>query len=120
MDREPDQRLSDAQLFDFNAGLMADYDDEKARADLEKYGDAFRFQLIAALHLSDWAERLDDPDDPIRKSMDVRETRGWVNEREIHGWVNALQAVAAYLRQGYYLPGGNLFEEVVSKRQPPA
>lgn len=27
---------------------MADYDDENAHADLEKYGDAYRFQLVAA------------------------------------------------------------------------
>jgi hypothetical protein len=52
-------RPKDAHLFDFNAGLLADYDDDKARAELQRHGDAFRFQLIAALHLSEWAERLD-------------------------------------------------------------
>jgi hypothetical protein len=113
-------RPNDAHLFDFNAGLLADYDDDKARAELQRHGDAFRFQLIAALHLSEWAERLDDPDDPLRKSMDIRESRGWVSDAEIRGWVNALHAVAAYLRQGYYLPGGSLFEEVVGERQPPS
>jgi hypothetical protein len=52
--------------------------------------------------------------------MDIRKSRGWVSDAEIRGWVNALHAVAAYLRQGYYLPGGSLFEEVVGERQPPS
>jgi hypothetical protein len=100
--------LSDAQLFDFKAGLMADYDDAQARADLEWHGDAFRYQLVAALHLSEWAETLADESDPIYESMEAN---------EIRGWVNALQNVAAYLRQGYYLPGGKLYDEVVSDRE---
>lgn len=100
--------MDDRHLFDFNAALLLDYDDEKARADLEKYGDAFRFQLIAAMQLSDWADRLADPDDPTHRMMD---------EREIRGWVNALREVAAVIRQGSYLPGGPLYEGVLRERQ---
>lgn len=103
--------LSDAQLFDFNAALMEDYDDEKARADLEEHGDVFRAQLIAALYLSDLAETLADPNDPTYKSMDAL---------KVSGWVDSLRHVAAYLRQGYYLPGGMHYEEVVRKRQLPS
>lgn len=99
--------LSDAELFDFNAALMVDYDDEKAHANLERYGDAFRYQLVAALSLDDWVADLQDPDSLASKHLD---------EIAVRGWVNALQHVAAYFRQGYYLPGGRLFEEVVHRR----
>ena len=85
---------------------MADYDDEKAHADLEKYGDAFRFQLIAARHLDDWAKQLEDPDSPLTAEMD---------EIELRGWVNAIRNVAAFLRQGYYLPGGQHYEQIVNR-----
>lgn len=100
--------LSDQELFDFNAALMGDYSDEKAHVDLEKYGDAFRLQLVAALHLDSWAARLQE-DDALARRLD---------EKEIRGWVNALQNVAALLRQGYYLPDGLHFEEVVRRRRP--
>ena len=95
---------------DFNASLLADYNDDAAHAALETYGDAFRYQLAAALHLSDWAERMSDPEDPIHETMDAQ---------EIQGWINAIHHVAGYLRQGYYLPGGLHFEQVVSERQSP-
>jgi hypothetical protein len=39
-----------------------------------------------------------------------------MDELEVRGWVNALQQVAAYFRQGYYLPGGMQFEQVVRDR----
>ena len=39
-----------------------------------------------------------------------------MDEKEVRGWVNALQNVAAFLRQGYYLPGGIHFEQVVRER----
>ena len=104
MNDSPEIPLSDAQLVDLNANLMADYDNEGAHADLEKYGDAFRFQLVAALQLSEWAEKLEA--DPI-PDMDPTEMRGWVD---------ALQEVAALLRQGHYLPGGPGFEDVMRDR----
>jgi hypothetical protein len=62
--------LSDAELFDFNAGLMVDYDDEKAHSDLETYGDAYRFQLVAALHLDEWVASLQDPGSPGSQQLD--------------------------------------------------
>ena len=105
-----DMPFSDQRLFDFNAALMEDYDDAKAHADLETYGDAFRFQLVAALDLDDWAERLEDPDSPLTRTLD---------ELEIRGWVNATRQLAAYLRQGYYLPGGVQYERVLRDRGDP-
>lgn len=78
------------------------HDDEEAHANLKKYGDAFRYQLVAALHVDEWAQKLGDPDDPLPNMHPV----------EIRGWVNALQNVAAMLRQGNYLPGA-AFEQFV-------
>ncbi len=72
--------LSDAELFDFNAALIEDYDDEKAQVDLETYGDAFRFQLIAALHLDAWVASL-------------QEDEAILGPGEVRGWVNALKAL---------------------------
>lgn len=97
--------LSDAQLLDFNAAHILLYSDEETREYLERFGDAFRYQLVGALQLDEWAANLED--DPIA-SMDPVEVRGWVN---------ALRNVAAILRQGNYLPGGSLFEGVVRDRR---
>jgi hypothetical protein len=54
-----------------------------------------------------WVERLQDPDSLASKHLD---------ELEVRGWVNALQNIAAFLRQGSYLPGGDFFKEVVRDR----
>jgi hypothetical protein len=108
MDEQPFP-LSDAELFDFNARLMVDYDDERAHTLLEEYGDAFRYQLVAALHIAGWAEELADPENPVRRSIDPT---------QINGWVYALGHVAASLRQGYYLPGGESFEATVRREDP--
>jgi hypothetical protein len=72
--------LSDSELFDFNAALVFDYDDAKAHADLVKHGDVFRYQLLAALFLDGWVERLQDDDPPIRASMSEEEIPGWITE----------------------------------------
>lgn len=50
-----------------------------------------------------WTERLQDRNSPAAQALD---------EHELRGWVNALQNVAAFLRQGYYLPGGPHYEDV--------
>jgi hypothetical protein len=39
-----------------------------------------------------------------------------VSTQELERWVWSLQTVAAYLRQGDYLPGGGFFEHVVRNR----
>ena len=100
--------LSDAELFDFNAALLEDYDDERAHANLKRYGDAFRFQLVLALFLDEWVDVLKDPESAgYERSM---------GEHELRGWVWALQGVADSLRSGDYLPGGCIFEHVVRGR----
>jgi hypothetical protein len=99
--------LSDQELLDFNAALLLDYDDEKAHANLEKYGDAFRYQLVMALHLDAWAARLlEDEGALAREGLSPGETRAWVT---------ALQELAALIRQGAYVPGGSNFDPVVRR-----
>ena len=96
--------LSDAQLFDFNAALIVDYDDERTQAALAQHGDAFRYQLTAALHFDTWASRLEE-------SPSVA-----MDPAEIRGWINALRNVAAMIRKADYLPGGWAYEDVQKTR----
>jgi hypothetical protein len=100
--------LSDQELLDFNAALMLAYDDEEAHKSLEKCGDAFRYQLVMALHLDAWAARLlEDEGALAREGLSPGETRGWVT---------ALQELAAQIRQGAYLPGGIHFEDIARRK----
>jgi hypothetical protein len=96
--------LSDEELFDFNAGEH--YDDERTHAARDKYGDAFRYQLVAALHLDAWADGLEGGDSPAATTMDPV---------ELIGFVNALRAVAALIRRCEYLPGGFAYEGVLNR-----
>ena len=65
------------------------------------YGDAFRYQLIAAKHIHEWAERLERPSLAI------------IEPEQNEGFVKALREVAAHLRQGEYLPRGTLYEDTI-------
>jgi hypothetical protein len=95
--------LTDEELFDFDEKRLADYDAKKARQDLKQYGDAFRFQLVAAKHIEGWADRLE-------------EHSGTVDPQFNAGYVLALREVAAHLRQSDYLPGGILFDETLEAK----
>ena len=100
--------LSDSELLDFNARNILDYDDERAHAALKEHGDAFRYQLVAALHLDAWADRLEAGDSPAT---------GVVDPATVVGWVNALRNIAAGIRECEYLPGGGAYEQV-QRREP--
>jgi len=95
--------LFDSELLDFNARNILDYDDARAHAALEEFGDAFRYQLVAALHLDGWADRLEDDDNQVRNTLDPV---------EIRGWVTSLRNIAATIRMGQYLPVGDAYEQV--------
>ena len=97
--------LTDDELLDFDEKRLVDYDPVKAERALAEHGDAFRYQLVAARHLEQWANRAD-----VRTlTNDVRFT---------DGLVDALRGVAAHLRQGDYLPGGVQYDETVGPRWP--
>jgi predicted metal-dependent phosphoesterase TrpH len=95
--------LSDEELLEFDEKGLPNYDRAKARRDLEKHGNAFRYQLVAARQLERWAER----DGVAAKSP--TSDRTWLAGHE-----RALRDVAAHLRQGDYLPGGGLHDDIVS------
>jgi hypothetical protein len=99
----PGMALTDDDLLDFDEERLADYDAAKARRDLEEHGDAFRYQLVAARQIEQWAER----DDVSRSSPTA--DQAWLD-----GHARALRDIAAHLRLGHYLPGGRLYDETVA------
>ena len=107
-------RFSDEDLLDFAEEELTIYEPGRARRLLEEHSDVYRAQLIAARHLSIWAERIEQ-----------RPAYG-VDQRHLKGFMNALLEVAAHLRQGDYLPGGRLYEDdegrtdVASFMRPPS
>ena len=92
-------------LFIEDEAALADYDRGRAEQALEKYGDAFRFQLIAARQIERWAEGL-------------RLSPGSLPARFVEGYVQALREVAAHLRQCDYLPGGAFFDTTPGRTGP--
>jgi hypothetical protein len=97
--------LSDDELLDFDETRLADYDPVKAERSLAEHGDAFRYQLVAARHIEQWANR-----------ADVRTLDN--DARFTDGVVDALRGVAAHLRQGDHLPGGVQYDETVGPDWP--
>ncbi|GAA2459795.1 hypothetical protein [Streptomyces glaucus] len=81
----------DEDLLDFDTSGLEDWDGERARAALDgKDGDLYRNHLHIALHLDRWAAA-----ESGRTDTDARYTAGYVQ---------ALEDMAAFLRQTYYLP----------------
>ena len=97
--------LTDNELLDFDETRLDNYDPVKAERSLAQHGDAFRYQLVAARHIEQWADR-----------ADVRTLTN--EERFTDGLVAALREVAAHLRQSDYLPGGVQYDETVGPNWP--
>ncbi|MEU9981743.1 hypothetical protein [Streptomyces sp. NPDC050856] len=86
--------LSDEELLDFDTGALDDWDEARARAALGgEDGALYRNHLHIALHLDRWAEA-----EGRRTDTDARYRAGYTQ---------ALADMAAFLRQTYYLPGGD-------------
>ncbi|MEU9576421.1 hypothetical protein [Streptomyces chilikensis] len=84
----------DQELLDFDTDALEDWDERRARAALDgDDGPLYRNHLHIAMHLDRWAEA-----ESGRTDTDARYTAGYVQ---------ALEDVAAFLRQTYYLPGGD-------------
>ncbi len=94
--------LTDQQLLDFDESRLADYDRTRALDALARFGDGFRFQLVAARHISGWADRTEEAIGTLLHSR---------SEDADRAFVSALREVAAHLRQCDYVPGGAFFEE---------
>jgi hypothetical protein len=90
--------LSDDELLDFDMKRLGGLERAPRRL-LEELGDAYRYQLIAAR----W----------IQQRADSTESRSDVTEADQHffnGYEQALREVIAHLRQGDFLPGGQVYE----------
>jgi len=96
--------LTDDGLLTFDNDELLRYRPETAHEMLATHGDAFRYQLVMALALERQASRLE-------------ETEGGV-ESVGEGYVQALRHTAADLRQGEYLPGGDIYREIWGEAEP--
>jgi hypothetical protein len=94
--------LTDDELLDFDEKRLAEYDPVKVERALAEHGDAFRYQLVAARQIEQWA----DADDASMSSPTA-------DAKWIDGHRSALRDVAAHLRQGDHLPGGALYDKTV-------
>jgi hypothetical protein len=90
--------LSDEELLGFDESLLAHYERGQAIEALERHGDAFRYQLVAARWTEEWADRLEN--DPAFAVANEYQS----------GYVRALRDVTAHLRQGDFLPGAMIYE----------
>ncbi|GGQ01543.1 hypothetical protein [Streptomyces roseolilacinus] len=83
---------SDEELLDFDTDTLEDWDEDRARAALDgEDGTLYRNHLRMALHLDRWAR--------------AESGRTDTDPRYRAGYAQALEDVAAFLRQTYYLPG---------------
>ena len=97
------KRPSDDELLSFDASSYADYDEAKAREALSREPEAFRAQLLAAVWIDGWKERLVEHEENHRMS-DVDDTFA-------EGVKYALGNLLAHLRQGDLLPTGVLIND---------
>lgn len=92
--------LTDDDLLDFDRDRLSDGDTVDPPALLDRHGDVYRAQLIAARWVSGWGDRRDaqEPMVPSEGTYD-------------DGYTQALREIAAHLRQGDFVAGGVLYEE---------
>lgn len=99
--------LSDDELLHIDGELPEGYDPDDARRALAEHGDAYRFQLVAAIHYEELVTMFSEQKE-IKPYQDVLGTPDYVN-----GLIEAYRQVAGSLRSGSFLPGGGPFREVV-------
>ncbi|MEV5434334.1 hypothetical protein [Streptomyces sp. NPDC052701] len=91
MERPDEELPDDEELLDFDTGTLEDWDEGRARAALEgEYGALYRNHLRIALKLDQWAR--------------AESRRTDTDARYRSGYVQALEDMAAFLRQAFYLP----------------
>jgi hypothetical protein len=94
--------LTDEELLDFDMKRLGAFERASRRL-LEEFGDAYRYQLIAAHWIQQWADR-------IEARSDVTEA----DQHFFNGYEQALREVIAHLRQGDFLPGGRVYDPEAS------
>lgn len=80
----------------------------EARADLEKFGDTYRLQLIAAMFLTHQAAHLEELRAGDQLHSEKHPQEYW------DGYTTALRHTAEGLRDGEYLPGGQFHDETIA------
>jgi hypothetical protein len=93
--------LSDEELPGFDESLLAHFELGHAIEALERHGDAFRYQLVAARWAEEWADWLEN--DPAFAVANEYQS----------GYVRALREVTAHLRQCDFLPGAMIYEDTI-------
>lgn len=100
--------LSDDELLDFDQDDLFDVETlgkpYEGRRMLEENGDVFRSQLLLARWIDGWAQR-------------ICEEPGPMNPGAVYSVTNTLLELAAYIRQGRFLPEGQFYEDEMM-RQP--
>lgn len=95
--------LTDEDLFAFDHDELANFDLAKAQRTLEEQPEAYRAQLVAALWIDGWRERIALHE---KSSSITGHDETW-----LEGFDYAAREMAAHLRQGDLLPGGVLHHE---------
>jgi len=96
--------LSDDELLHIEGEPPEGYDPAEARQALAGHGDAYRYQLVAAIHLEGLARMFEEQIALNQKSLGTPEF--------VAGRILSLREVAGNLRCGEFLPGGLLFDEI--------
>jgi len=86
--------LDEDALLDFDRSQLFGWSQEDEDRHLAEHRELFLNHLLIAKHLEVWAANL------------VEQELGGLDPQRKKGYVDALDAVAAHLRLGHYLPGG--------------
>jgi hypothetical protein len=92
------------RLLDFDAERLSDFDEARARQTLNgPDGGVYRNHLLIALWIEQWRIR-------VSKNID-----DYVIDGGFDGFDYALREVAAHLRQGDFVPGGELHDMALNE-----
>ena len=106
--------LTDEELFGFDHKRLAHFKRREAQDLLDgEHGDAYRTQLVAALWIDGWRERMEEREESPTGHIGGR-TNEWYE-----GFEYAMREIAAHLRQGDLIPGGVLYDETADGRLMP-
>ena len=96
--------LSDNQLLALNASALQAAELPEALRLLEKHGDVFRAQLVAAHWLESYLKQR-------KRRKEEAEWPRLPNDERDAGYEAAVRDMIMHLRQGDFLPGGTLYED---------
>ncbi len=97
--------LTDDDLFDFDQAALPNFDEGSARQTLERLGDVYRSQLVAAMWIDDWRAQKSQDDGPGNLQSDEFK----------QGIDYGLRKIIAHLRKGDLVPGGYLHDAVAGR-----